>query len=145
MIAALRPLIIASTFIKPSPFLSLPPSLLYLTECRGSPTHPHCKLYKSMLFNVTNTYWIQCSRSCRFFFFYFSIFNMLTRISVCGICSGKLIKVTVVLCWAIILKLSTSGLAKAELELLWFQNRLNLEILNAWIWKCVLAHSIPYF
>lgn len=52
---------------------------------------------------------------------------MLTRISVCGISSVKLIKVTAVLCWAIILKLSTSGLAKAELGLLRFQNRLNLK------------------
>lgn len=53
-----------------------------------------------------------------FLFLLISISKMLTRISVCGISSGKLIKVTVVLCWAIILKLSTSGLAEAELVLL---------------------------
>lgn len=51
---------------------------------------------------------------------------MLTGIRACRMSGGKWIKVAAVLCWAIILKPSTSGLARAEPGL-WFQNRLSLE------------------
>lgn len=56
---------------------------------------------------------------------------MLTLTSVCGVSSGKLIKVTAVVVQArvIILKLSTSGLAKAEFADIMITNRLNLEYL----------------
>lgn len=76
----------------------------------------HSKLYTAIVQDVVE--------GMDFFFFppflgvEKSIPKMLTRISVCGISSGKLIKLAAVLCWAIILKLSTSGLAKAELGLL---------------------------
>ena len=51
---------------------------------------------------------------------------MLTQISERRMSSGKLIRIAMVLCRVIILKPSSSGLAKEEVGLLLIQNRLNL-------------------